>query len=40
VGGFFTGDPGECVKKAMETGNSLHRDFAWEPGRGLVYRGL
>jgi len=28
------------VEKALETGISLHRGPAGEPGRGLIYQGL
>jgi len=39
-GGSFTGDPEGYVKKAPETGISLHRGSAGERGRGLIYQGL
>ena len=39
-GGSFPEDPPEgYVEKALETGISLHRGPAGEPGRGLVWRG-
>ena len=38
-GGFITGDPGRYVENTLETGISLHKGPAGEPGMGLVYRG-
>jgi len=43
--GSFTGVPGRYVKKALDTGISLHRDpfmseGGLESGEGLVYQGL
>ena len=32
------GDPGRYVEETLEMGISLHRGFAGEPGRGLIYR--
>jgi len=37
---LFRGHYGRYVKKALETGISLLRGLAGEPGSGLVYRGL
>ena len=39
-GGTFTGGPEEYIKKVQETGISLHRGTAGEPGGGLIYWGL
>jgi len=36
--GFFTGDPEGYVEKVLETGISLLRDPAGEPGWGLFMR--
>jgi len=35
-GAFITGDPARYEEKALETGISLHRGPAGEPGRGLI----
>jgi len=35
-GGSFPEDPEGYVGKALETGISLHRGSAGEPGRGLL----
>jgi len=39
-GGSFPEDPEGYVEKALETGISLHRGPAGEPGRVLIYQGL
>jgi len=39
--GSLSGDPEECLEKALEAGISLYRGSAFgEPGGRLVYRGL
>jgi len=39
-GDSFPEDPEGYVEKALETGISLQRGPAGEPGRGLIYQGL
>jgi hypothetical protein len=34
------GDRGRYVEKALETGISIHRGSAREPGKGLIYQEL